>query len=68
MSTFTPPSRILIKSDSNEIELRQEIKDKKQGVLYLYQFTKSKENLNSYFEIKESDLKKNLENKVFTEL
>jgi len=60
-----PPKKLLIPSDSNELELVRTIKGKE--IIYEYKFTKSETKLGMLMTISEEQLNKNLKREIFKE-
>lgn len=59
------PKKLIIPSDSNELELVRTIKGKE--ITYEYQFTKSETKKGMLMTISEENLNKNLKQKIFKE-
>lgn len=63
---FTAPKKLLVVSDSNEMELRDDIIVKKSGERQLvYVYTKSFTKDGLMLPISENDLRNNLKNNIF---
>jgi len=58
-----PPKKLIIPSDSNELEYVQTIKGTE--IIYEYKFTKSETKLGMLMTISEEQLNKNLKQKIF---
>ena len=58
-----PPEKLLIPSDSNELEYVQTIKGKE--IIYEYKFTKSETKLGMLMTISEEQLNKGLKREIF---
>jgi hypothetical protein len=58
-----PPEKLLILSDSNELEYVQPIKGKE--IIYEYKFTKSETKKGMLMTISEEQLNKNLKREIF---